>query len=986
VALLFAGATKGAKPVGESRLKHTINHYGGKSNGGTHRAIPSYRSVRYRDVYPGVDAVFHRERGGLRYEFIVDPGADPTRIRLKLAGIEGLAVDRAGNLVLRTGARPVVHTRPVLYQEVGGKRRRVGGAFVRHDALEFGFKTGRFDRRLPLIIDPGVLLGGSGGEFNETVGLAVDDAGQVWLAGRTRSTDFPLVDPVQPVHGGGLWDSFVVKLDLSDPTAPAVAFATYFGGGEADWAWDVAIDPTGNAYVAGRTGSDDFPVLDALQPTIGSTPSHDAYVAKFDDQGGLVFATYLGGSGSDAARGIAVHNSGIYVAGFTGSTDFPTQAPFQPNLGVGALDNGFVAKLSHDGSGLVYATYLGGGSEIDIHAIAVFGGSAYVTGTAGPDMPTVNAAEPTFQGGQTDAFVARLEPDGSGLVFATYLGGDANDSGDSLAVDAAGEAHVGGRTNSAAGFPLIDAQQPVFGGVGDGFVARLSASGTFEYATYLGGSARDRITGIAVSDTDAVFVSGVTTSTDFPTVDAWYPTNLSTPAFDDAFVAAYDDAGAVYFATYLGGGGGDIGHSVALDGAGAVYVAGTTNSLDFLEGGAADLSAGTGPFDSDVFLVKSDLPIPVDLHITKADYNDPADVGDSVPYALTITNESDEDATGVQIADALPPGYTVVVSSLPPGRQSQAGGTVVRCLIGTLPAGQTTQLIFEATPSQPGTLTNTAFVEGDQPDPDPTDNTAEEETTVEAPPTTLEIEKTASVEPVPLGSPVTYFVRVINRGPSPVTGVHVTDSIPVGKVLLMQSAVPTQGSCTVLAQATADCDLGDIAVDHSALVTVVAAANGLGSATNTAVAHANETGGQAWVAIVTSTVIAAVTADLSATIEPAAPSPGAIGFHVRVRNETTGTVAPTVGLSVVLTGQDLNVAVANLAAGDGSCAAITPAGQPPRVECNLTSLAAGDDILVWIVATSTTLQTVDVSASVASDSVADNVPANDSDTASLQLP
>jgi hypothetical protein len=391
-------------------------------------------------------------------------------------------------------------------------------------------------------------LGGSGD--NNGSGIAVDAAGSAYVIGRTMSPDFPTVNalmPTRPGQGGTYYNAFVAKLTAD---GSALVYSTYLGGSggdvgtgiAGDLGGGIAVDAAGNAYVTGFTTSFDFPTVNPLQPIKRGPPlGHNAFVAKFSAAGNsLVYSTYLGGSGHDGerARSIAVDAAGnAYITGSTDSPDFPTANALQPALG-SRNGNAFIAKLTADGSGLVYSTYLGGtgnglvpsGNIGDYgHGIAVdAAGNAYVVGeTASPDFPTANPLQPTLGGSATNAFVAKLTPDGSALVYSTYLGGSGQDgdSGWGIAVDGAGNAYVTGGTSSPD-FPTANPLPPALLGSYDGFVAQLTADGSaLVYSTYLGGSGRDGDLGwgIAVDGAGNAYVVGETASPDFPTANPLQP-------------------------------------------------------------------------------------------------------------------------------------------------------------------------------------------------------------------------------------------------------------------------------------------------------------------------------------------------------------------------------------------------------------------------------------------------------------------------------
>jgi hypothetical protein len=387
-------------------------------------------------------------------------------------------------------------------------------------------------------------LGGSGSDQGN--GIAVDSSGDAYVTGQTWSTDFPTVNPLQATNkeSGANWTAFVAKLN---PAGSALVYSTYLGGsgyyysasaGNSgyDEAFGIAADSAGNAYVTGSTRSSDFPTANPLQPTCGgcSNGFPSAFVAKLNPAGSaLVYSTYLGGSGGglgDSGSGIAVDAAGnAYVTGMASSTNFPTADPLQPTCGACPLyETAFVAELNPIGSALVYSTYLGG-SNFDMAAgIAVDSAdNAYVTGwTQSRDFPTVNPLQSSNDGNE-NAFVAKLNPAGSALVYSTYLGGSGMDQGSGIAADTAGNAYVTG-TTSSTDFPTANPLQATMDGPSDAFVAKLNAAGSaLVYSTYLGGSGGDQGLGIAVDPAGNAYVTGATGSTDFPTVNPFQATNNS---------------------------------------------------------------------------------------------------------------------------------------------------------------------------------------------------------------------------------------------------------------------------------------------------------------------------------------------------------------------------------------------------------------------------------------------------------------------------
>jgi MYXO-CTERM domain-containing protein len=358
---------------------------------------------------------------------------------------------------------------------------------------------------------------------------------------------------------------------------PVFAYSTYLGGSGSDNANSIAVDASGSVYVAGLTDSSDFPTAYAFQSTYGG--NGDAFVAKLNAAGSaLVYATYVGGNMGDQALGLAVDTSGdAYITGTTSSTDFPTYAAFQSSTDG---DTAFVTKLDATGSALVFSSYLGGNGEDVANGIAVDpSGNAYVTGyTSSTNFPIVSAFQSTLAGG-VDAFVTEVSPAGS-LVHSTYLGGSDDDEAHAMAVDGAGAAYIVGITDSSD-FPTQVPLQAANASNGyTGFVSKLDASGSsLAYSTYLGGSAGASATGVVVDASGDVYVTGYTSSLDFPTHDAVQAMNAGA---SDVFVTELNaSASALVYSTYLGGANEDVGYAIAISASGYAYVTGYTTSVDF---------------------------------------------------------------------------------------------------------------------------------------------------------------------------------------------------------------------------------------------------------------------------------------------------------------------------------------------------------------------------------------------------------------------
>jgi hypothetical protein len=625
VRLAWAGGNRHPRVMGESPQPTRSNYFLGNDPRQWHTGVPNYARVRYQGIYPGVDLVYRGNQRQLEYDLVVAPRADPGRIRLIVRGADEVALGAQGELVLHTANGELVQHAPEVYQVTGGRRQRVEGHYVLLAApagkggsgrpappCQVGFVVGRYDRTRPLIIDPIVVyssfLGGSGEDFGRSI--AVDGVGNAYVTGDTSSTAFPGVSgsSLQPAGGGGI-DAFVTKIDA---LGTAIVYSTFLGGSGDDFGSGIAVDGAGNAYIMGATSSPNLPGVSAssIQPTYGGGVA-DAFVAKLNPTGtAILYSTYLGGSGQEVSRAIAVDGAGnAYVTGQTTSHTFPgvSGSSIQPAYGGGIVD-AFVTKINPAGTGIVYSTFLGGtGGEIGL-GIAVDGeGNAYLTGnTDSTTFPGVSGSSiQPANGGGFDAFVTKINPAGTAIVYSTFLGGSGTDEGTGIAVDCAGNAYVTGWTLSTT-FPGVSGNslQPAIGGASDTFVTKINAAGTaIVYSTYLGSAGDEHGQGIAVDGAGNAYVTGYTDSRNFPGVSG----SSIQPAIGgnlDAFVTKIDATGtAIRFSTYLGGSGYDYGNAIAVDGSSNVYVTGMTDSPTLPGASGSPIQPANGG-GTDAFVIK----------------------------------------------------------------------------------------------------------------------------------------------------------------------------------------------------------------------------------------------------------------------------------------------------------------------------------------------------------------------------------------------
>ena len=373
----LVGTNAGAKLTGLEELPGKSNYFIGNDPKKWLTNVPNYVRIKYANVYRGVDLVYHGNQRQLEYDLVLAPGADPRQIELNFDGAKRLRLDADGDVILSIGGGEVIEHKPVIYQDIGGIRRRVRGGYALRNGHTVGFALAGYDGHHSLTIDPSLLystyLGGSGSDAS--FGIALDSAGDAYLTGITNSRDFPTTaGAFQTTYGGGVVDAFVSKLNSS---GSALLYSTYLGGSDVDYGTGIALDSSGNAYVTGLTFSSDFPTTaGAFQTTLGGT--QNAFVSKLNSSGSaLVYSTYLGGSDFDIGYGIALDSArNAYVTGLSQSTDFPTTAgAFQTTYGGG--EDAFVSKFSL-GTGIPFSRF-GGGLLIDPDAGVFYlsGGSSW---------------------------------------------------------------------------------------------------------------------------------------------------------------------------------------------------------------------------------------------------------------------------------------------------------------------------------------------------------------------------------------------------------------------------------------------------------------------------------------------------------------------------------------------------------------------------------------------------------------------------------
>jgi hypothetical protein len=565
-----------------------FNYLLGKDQSRWRTDVPSYGAVLYREAYPGIDLKFYGSNRQLEYDLIVRPGADLSRVKFRYGGVAGLKVDREGNLAVKLrGGGELMQKKPVVYQEIDGQRVAREGRFrlLKPGGAEYGFTVASYDKTRPLVIDPVLVystyLGGSGDD--NISGVAVDQQSNVYVTGATNSIDFP----GYPAEGDGYYP-FVVKLNAA---GTGLVYATVFGDASGHWTNGIAVDKAGNAYVAGNAQNSGLPLIPD-PPICTYQGGEDAFIIKLNDTGNtMLYSSYLGGTANDIAWSIAVDDAGqAYLTGTTTSSNFKVTpgALQESSLRAEGQITGFVSKINTAGTALVYSTYLGGSLEDNPTGIAVDdSGNAYVTGQArsSTDFTTLMPMRP-WAGGPTDAFIAKLNTDGTAMLKFTYLGGSSADGGNNVALDKAGNIYVTGYTAST-NFPPVNAfQNSKGGGTHDAFAAKIDTDWSgLVFSTYLGGSLQDSGQKIAIDRAGCAYVMGATQSgSNFPIKNSLQPYRAISSSFASIFVTKFSPSGRLLvYSTFLGGSLESISslYSLAVDQTGNAYVAGGTRSTDF---------------------------------------------------------------------------------------------------------------------------------------------------------------------------------------------------------------------------------------------------------------------------------------------------------------------------------------------------------------------------------------------------------------------
>ncbi|MBN4056976.1 T9SS type A sorting domain-containing protein [bacterium AH-315-J21] len=510
IVLRFDGANESPKVDGVEKLAGVAHFYKGQSPDQWHTNVPTYKSVMYTELYPGIDMAYIGASGDIESEFYLAPGVDYHQIHLNYQGVQSRTIRNDGALVLKTELGELIEKAPFAYQDINGSRVEVEAEYKILADASIGFELSSYDSEFPLVIDPQLtfitVVPGFNSEFANAV---VKDASGNIIGAGGGNRFFPANDVIDASnHVGGLGnDGLLIKTD----SVGNVIYSALFGGRRPDYFTDMVTDASGFLYLTGFTSSKDFPVLNPAQDSSGG--QDDAFLVILDSTGVLMYGTYLGGSSGEFGNGIAIDSSGnIYIGGTTESSDYPTLNAFQSTLLGSFTTDVFLAKYNPLGE-LVYSTFLGGSDKDRLSGLEVTSdGQLTITGgTVSEDFPLMNPYQDTLGGVKSstgDIFISRLNAAGDALIYSTYFGGIEQEWSHDLALGPDGSAYICGGAVSP-NFPIVNAMPstPEADSV-DGILICFDNSGQPTYSVRTNIPGYDIFVAVAVDASSNVFAAG----------------------------------------------------------------------------------------------------------------------------------------------------------------------------------------------------------------------------------------------------------------------------------------------------------------------------------------------------------------------------------------------------------------------------------------------------------------------------------------------
>ncbi|MHA1186962.1 MAG: DUF7948 domain-containing protein, partial [Candidatus Heimdallarchaeota archaeon] len=554
-------------PIAIEEQKTTYNFFLGSR--GTFTDVNLFNAIVFYDLWSGIDLIYYTNNDELKYDFVIQPKANPKDIQIECNGFDSLSISH-NQITLSSRNFRFFDEGLKVYQK---DEQVIPAKFKAVNSKTYGFDIENYDNNQQLIIDPiiySTFHGGSSSDKAESV--KVDSLGNVIVCGSTSSSDFP-AESGYDLLANGQYDIFVTKFSASG----AIIYSTFIGGNQDDYAYDMVLDTSNSIYVTGSTSSNDFPLVNAYQASKGT--GADCFILKLAyDGASLTYSTFLGGDSSDVGNGIAVNSTGhAHIVGETQSTDYPLINDL--SMPIADTTNSILSVLSPIGDTLVFSTLIGGNGFEAGHAIALDDESAYITGrTTSTDIGTIGAYQDSNNGG-TECYIAKVNLTGPVLDFISYMGGSDFDLGWNLALDNAGFIYCTGFTEG--NFPIQSAYDSSFNGNRDVFVFKMYNDGSdISYSTYIGGSNAETGRGIFVNPaTGVVYITGATESNNYPMAN---PYDDTFSAHTDCFVTKVADDGlTLNYSTYIGSDQWETGYSITVDSTGKMFVVGSTSSPEF---------------------------------------------------------------------------------------------------------------------------------------------------------------------------------------------------------------------------------------------------------------------------------------------------------------------------------------------------------------------------------------------------------------------
>lgn len=619
----FENSNKHPLAEGKKKYKAYYNYFIGKDKKKWASFVGLYKEVYIKNIYKGIDARYYFDDGLIRYDFIVQAGADPAQLALTIEGCDKVFINNGGELVYSTRFGDVKQAGLKVYQMEGVERKRMNAQWQINSNNKIQFLLGTYNKKKAIVIDPIVystFIGGRDPDIFFSMDMLIDRNGNAFIAGSTSSSNYPIISGAYDSVYAGELDFYVTKLNSS---GSELIYSTFIGGsdpehfGYTEDCYSIALDNSDNIYITGDTHADDYPTtIGAYKQTISG--KYDAVITKLNSSGSeIIYSTFLGGEDNDSGRSIWVDNNGnAFICGTTYSSYYPTTTNAFDEHFNGNVD-GFVTALNNNGSSLLLSTFLGGYYfDFAKSIITDNKGYIYVAGsTSSNDFPITAGAFDTSYEAYYDIFVTKLDPAGEKQIYSTFIGGDKSEYCSSILVDDNGNTYLSGSTNSF-NFPTTkSAYDQTYSDSGDAFMLKLNSEGSaLTYCTFLGGTGLDEDydNNLAIDKAGNAYVVGGTSSTDFPiSSDAF---SKSKNGYFDVFLSKFNNTGSqLIYSTFIGGGMSDAGYSVDVDSIGNIYVAGEANSVDF--------PTTTGSYDQtyngdhDIFVTKLyiDNIVPVNI-------------------------------------------------------------------------------------------------------------------------------------------------------------------------------------------------------------------------------------------------------------------------------------------------------------------------------------------------------------------------------------